>query len=90
MAWQENSEKLICSSIEFIYIYLDILWSSIEREATQELEALDRLCRQLEDWRNETESELTVSLRVSDKMRKEKKAVAEEKRQIVSVTTYVV
>nr|CBH09299.1 putative cohesin subunit [Heliconius melpomene] len=53
-----------------------------EREATEELEALTTLCRQLEAWRDETESDLTVSQRMSDKMRIEKKALADEKRQL--------
>ncbi|XP_030024984.1 coiled-coil domain-containing protein 40 isoform X2 [Manduca sexta] len=53
-----------------------------EREATEELEALTTLCRQLEEWREETESDLTVSQRMSDKMRAEKKALADEKRQL--------
>lgn len=54
-----------------------------EREATEELEALTTLCRQLESWREETESDLTVSQRMSDKMRAEKRALADEKRQLV-------
>ncbi|KAM3964343.1 LOW QUALITY PROTEIN: lethal (2) 41Ab [Aphomia sociella] len=53
-----------------------------EREATEELEALTALCRQLEEWREETESDLTVSQRMSDKMRAEKKTLADEKRQL--------
>ncbi|XP_050346448.1 coiled-coil domain-containing protein 40 [Nymphalis io] len=53
-----------------------------EREATEELEALTTLCRQLETWREETESELAVSQRVSDKMRVERKTLADEKRQL--------
>ncbi|RVE48084.1 hypothetical protein evm_007271 [Chilo suppressalis] len=53
-----------------------------EREATEELEALTALCRQLESWRTETESDLTVSQRMSDKMRAEKRALADEKRQL--------
>ncbi|KAL0892816.1 hypothetical protein ABMA27_014509 [Loxostege sticticalis] len=53
-----------------------------EREATEELEALTTLCRQLEEWREETESDLTVSQRMSDKMRAEKRALADEKRQL--------
>ncbi|CAG9584554.1 unnamed protein product [Danaus chrysippus] len=53
-----------------------------EREATEELEALTTLCRQLEAWREETESDLTVSQRMSDKMRAEKKLLADEKRQL--------
>ncbi|XP_038212034.1 coiled-coil domain-containing protein 40 [Zerene cesonia] len=53
-----------------------------EREATEELEALTSLCRQLEAWREETESDLTVSQRMSDKMRAEKRALADEKRQL--------
>ncbi|CAH2106646.1 unnamed protein product [Euphydryas editha] len=53
-----------------------------EREATEELEALSALCRQLEAWRDETESELAVSQRVSDKMRTERRALADEKRQL--------
>ncbi|CAK1547011.1 unnamed protein product [Leptosia nina] len=53
-----------------------------EREATEELEALTSLCRQLESWREETESDLTVSQRMSDKMRAEKRALADEKRQL--------
>lgn len=55
-----------------------------ERELTEEFEALTTLCRQLETWREETESDLTVSQRMSDKMRAEKKALADEKRQLVS------
>ncbi|XP_052759423.1 myosin-3 [Galleria mellonella] len=53
-----------------------------EREATEELEALTALCRQLEEWRDETESDLTVSQRISDKMRTEKRTLADEKRQL--------
>ncbi|CAB3253752.1 unnamed protein product [Arctia plantaginis] len=53
-----------------------------EREAIEELEALTTLCRQLESWRDETESDLTVSQRMSDKMRAEKLALANEKRQL--------
>ncbi|KAJ0177053.1 hypothetical protein K1T71_007062 [Dendrolimus kikuchii] len=53
-----------------------------EREATEELEALTALCKQLEAWREETESDLTVSQRMSDKMRAEKRALADEKRQL--------
>ncbi|XP_041978695.1 myosin-16-like [Aricia agestis] len=53
-----------------------------EREANEELEALTALCRQLEEWRSETESQLAVSQRVSDKMRIEKKELADEKRQL--------
>ncbi|XP_035433308.2 coiled-coil domain-containing protein 40 [Spodoptera frugiperda] len=53
-----------------------------EREATQEMEALNALCRQLEAWRNETDSDLTVSQRMSDKMRAEKQAIAAEKRRL--------
>ncbi|KAL4709969.1 hypothetical protein ACJJTC_003932 [Scirpophaga incertulas] len=53
-----------------------------EREVTEELEALSALCRQLEAWREETESDLTVSQRMSDKMRAEKRALAGEKRQL--------
>ncbi|XP_059059138.1 GRIP and coiled-coil domain-containing protein 2 [Achroia grisella] len=53
-----------------------------EREATEELEALTTLCRQLEEWREETESDLTVSQRMSNKMRAEKKTLADEKRQL--------
>ncbi|XP_045525961.1 coiled-coil domain-containing protein 40 isoform X1 [Pieris brassicae] len=53
-----------------------------EREATEELEALTSLCKQLESWREETESDLTVSQRMSDKMRAEKQALADEKRQL--------
>ncbi|XP_075973256.1 lethal (2) 41Ab [Anticarsia gemmatalis] len=53
-----------------------------EREATEELEALTTLCNQLEKWREETESDLTVSQRMSDKMRAEKLALGEEKRQL--------
>ncbi|CAG9786322.1 unnamed protein product [Diatraea saccharalis] len=53
-----------------------------EREATEELEALTALCRQLESWRTETESDLTVSQRMSDKMRAEKRALADEKREL--------
>ncbi|XP_072932201.1 coiled-coil domain-containing protein 40 [Epargyreus clarus] len=56
--------------------------TNTEREATEELEALTTLCRQLEAWREETESDLTVSQRVSDKMRAEKRALADEKRQL--------
>ncbi|XP_073957170.1 uncharacterized protein [Choristoneura fumiferana] len=56
--------------------------TNAEREATEELEALTSLCRQLEAWREETESELTVSQRMSDKMRAEKKAMADEKREL--------
>lgn len=56
-----------------------------EREATEELEALTTLCRQLEQWREETESELTVSQRMSDKMRAEKRTLADEKRELVSL-----
>ncbi|KOB65648.1 putative cohesin subunit [Operophtera brumata] len=53
-----------------------------EREATEEMEALTTLCRQLEKWREETESELTVSQRMSDKMRAEKLTLADEKREL--------
>ncbi|XP_063618256.1 coiled-coil domain-containing protein 40 [Cydia splendana] len=53
-----------------------------EREAMEEMEALTSLCRQLEAWRGETESELTVKQRMSDKMRAEKKTMADEKRQL--------
>ncbi|KPJ02646.1 Coiled-coil domain-containing protein 40 [Papilio xuthus] len=53
-----------------------------EREATEELEALTTLCRQLEAWRDETESDLTVNQRMSEKMKTEKKALADEKRQL--------
>ncbi|KAJ8727957.1 hypothetical protein PYW08_016342 [Mythimna loreyi] len=53
-----------------------------EREATEEMEALSALCRQLEAWRDETDTDLTVSQRVSDKMRAEKQALADEKRQL--------
>ncbi|XP_063380466.1 coiled-coil domain-containing protein 40 [Cydia fagiglandana] len=53
-----------------------------EREAIEEMEALTSLCRQLEAWREETESELTVKQRMSDKMRAEKKTMADEKRQL--------
>lgn len=56
----------------------------LEREATEELEALTTLCRQLEAWRDETESDLTVNQRMSEKMKTEKKALADEKRQLVS------
>ncbi|XP_052740436.1 coiled-coil domain-containing protein 40 [Bicyclus anynana] len=56
-----------------------------EREASEELEALTMLCRQLEAWREETESDLTVNQRVSDKMRVEKKALADEKRQLDTI-----
>lgn len=55
----------------------------VEREAIEELEALTALCKQLEAWRDETESDLTVSQRMSDKMRAEKRALADEKRQLV-------
>lgn len=48
------------------------------------MEALTTLCRQLEQWREETESELTVSQRMSDKMRAEKRTLADEKRELVS------
>ncbi|CAK1595867.1 unnamed protein product [Parnassius mnemosyne] len=53
-----------------------------EREATEELEALTTLCKQLEAWREETESDLTVNQRMSEKMRAEKRALADEKRQL--------
>ncbi|XP_053607595.1 coiled-coil domain-containing protein 40 [Plodia interpunctella] len=53
-----------------------------ERETIQEVEALTTLCRQLEKWREETESDLTVSQRMSDKMRAEKKTLADEKREL--------
>ncbi|XP_037872586.1 CAP-Gly domain-containing linker protein 1 [Bombyx mori] len=53
-----------------------------EREATEELEALTSLCRQLEEWRDETESDLTVSQRMSDKMKAEKRQLAQEKREL--------
>ncbi|CAG9093500.1 unnamed protein product [Plutella xylostella] len=53
-----------------------------EREATQELDALTNLCRQLEQWRQETEAALAVSHNMSDKMKKEKRALADEKRQL--------
>ncbi|CAH0579188.1 unnamed protein product [Chrysodeixis includens] len=53
-----------------------------ERETTQEMEALTALCNQLESWRNETDLELNVSHRMSDKMRAEKKALADEKRRL--------
>uniref|UniRef100_A0A2A4JTB2 Coiled-coil domain-containing protein 39 n=1 Tax=Heliothis virescens TaxID=7102 RepID=A0A2A4JTB2_HELVI len=53
-----------------------------ERETTEEMEALNALCQQLSAWRDETESDLTVSQRMSDKMRMEKQALAAEKRQL--------
>ncbi|CAH1645684.1 unnamed protein product [Spodoptera littoralis] len=53
-----------------------------ERETTEEMEALNALCQQLESWRNETDSDLTVSQRMSDKMRAEKRAIAAEKRRL--------
>ncbi|XP_026725208.1 coiled-coil domain-containing protein 40 [Trichoplusia ni] len=53
-----------------------------ERETTEEMEALTALCNQLKAWRDETDSELTVSHRMSDKMRAEKKALAAEKRSL--------
>ncbi|XP_049869370.1 coiled-coil domain-containing protein 40-like [Pectinophora gossypiella] len=53
-----------------------------ERESTEELEALTALVRQLEKWREETESDLTVSQRMSEKMRREKKELGDEKRQL--------
>ncbi|XP_034830510.1 coiled-coil domain-containing protein 40 [Maniola hyperantus] len=56
-----------------------------EREASEELEALTTLCRQLEAWREETESDLTVNQRMSDKMRVEKKTLADEKRQLDTI-----
>ncbi|XP_039754155.1 coiled-coil domain-containing protein 40 [Pararge aegeria] len=56
-----------------------------EREASEELEALTTLCRQLEAWREETESDLTVNQRMSDKMRIEKKALADDKRQLDTI-----
>ena len=51
----------------------------------EEMEALAALVRQLEAWRDETETDLTVSQRVSDKMRAEKQALADEKRQLVGL-----
>ncbi|XP_063897908.1 coiled-coil domain-containing protein 40-like [Helicoverpa armigera] len=53
-----------------------------ERETTEEMEALNALCHQLSAWRDETESDLTVSQRMSDKMRMEKQALAAEKRRL--------
>ncbi|KAH9640112.1 hypothetical protein HF086_016043 [Spodoptera exigua] len=53
-----------------------------ERETAEEMEALNALCRQLEAWREETDSDLTVSQRMSDKMKAEKQALAAEKRQL--------
>lgn len=48
------------------------------------MEALQALVRQLEKWREETESELTISQRMTDKMKQEKQAIADEKRTLVS------
>lgn len=47
------------------------------------MEALQALVRQLEKWREETESELTISQRMTDKMKQEKQAIADEKRNLV-------
>lgn len=54
-----------------------------ERDSTQEMEALQALVQQLEKWREETESELTISQRMTDKMKQEKQAIADEKRSLV-------
>lgn len=54
-----------------------------ERDSTQEMEALQALVQQLEKWREETESELTISQRMTDKMKQEKQAIADEKRNLV-------
>lgn len=48
------------------------------------MEALQALVQQLEKWREETESELTISQRMTDKMKQEKQAIADEKRTLVS------
>ncbi|GBP75197.1 Coiled-coil domain-containing protein 40 [Eumeta japonica] len=53
-----------------------------EREANEELEALTQLCQQLEAWREDTAAEMSVTHRMSDKMRVERKMLAEEKRQL--------
>lgn len=47
------------------------------------MEALQALVRQLEKWREETESDLTISQRMTDKMKQEKQAMADEKRELV-------
>lgn len=56
---------------------------STERDSTQEMEALQALVQQLEKWREETESDLTISHRMTDKMKQEKQAIADEKRILV-------
>lgn len=54
-----------------------------ERDSTQEMEALQALVQQLEKWREETESDLTISQRMTDKMKQEKQTIADEKRNLV-------
>ncbi|VVD04472.1 unnamed protein product [Leptidea sinapis] len=44
--------------------------------------AEEEILNLLETWREETESDLTISHRMSDKMRAEKKKLAEEKREL--------
>lgn len=72
--------KNLYSGNKTLHLNRDIF---LERETIEELEALTTLCNQLEKWREETESDLTVSQRMSDKMRAEKKTLADEKRQLV-------
>ncbi|KAJ2946106.1 hypothetical protein O0L34_g5028 [Tuta absoluta] len=52
------------------------------KDSTIELQALTQLVQQLETWREETESDLTVSQRMTEKMKQDKRAMAEEKRQL--------
>lgn len=54
-----------------------------DKESLQEIEALTMLCNQLEEWRKETDDNLSVTNRVSEKIKREKADIASQKRQLV-------